>query len=397
MRLSRKAMDITESLTLSIDQKAKQMRAEGHDVVGFGAGEPDFNTPTHIIEAAKEAMDKGLTKYTPASGTLELKKAIVEKLKRDNNLNYSTNEIIISNGAKHTLFNIFQVIIDPGDEVIILKPYWLTYPEIVKMANGTPVFVDTDYSNDFEIDIKAVEEAITSKTKAIIINSPNNPTGTVYSKNTLLELANLAVSRGLYIISDEIYEKLIYDKQEHISVAALSEQIKDHTITVNGVSKAYSMTGWRIGYASGPRELIKAMANIQSHATSNPNSIAQYASVAALNSESDFTATMNKELNRRRVYMVDKINSIKGLSCTNPSGAFYVMMNISNIIGKKYKQKSLDSALTFAEELLKAKMVTVVPGEAFGMEAYVRLSYAVALENIKKGLSRIEEFVYELD
>lgn len=372
------------------------MKAEGLDVVGFGAGEPDFDTPCYIVKAANEALKKGLTKYTPVSGTIELKNVIAAKLNRDNFVDYSIDEIIVSNGAKHTLHNVFQAILNPGDEVIILKPYWLSYPELVKMAYGVPIFVDTDKEKGFNIVVSAIEKAITPKTKAIIINSPNNPTGAVYPEQTLREMAELATEKGLYIISDEIYEKIIYGDQEHTCVAGLSQDIKNHTITVNGLSKAYAMTGWRIGYAAGPRDVIKTMCNIQSHSTSNPNSIAQYASVAALSMNSDFISKMNTELNKRRLYMVNTVNSIDNLSCSIPCGAFYVMVNIRDIINKKHNGKIIDSSLTFAKELLNAKMVTLVPGEAFGMEGFVRLSYAVAQENIEKGLSRIEDFVGEL-
>lgn len=397
MLISLKARNITESLTLSIDQKAKKMKAEGLDVVGFGAGEPDFITPANVIQAAKDALDKGLTKYTPASGTAELKAAISAKLKRDNKLHYSPEEIIISNGAKHSLYNIFQAILDPDDEVIIPSPYWLSYPEIVRMAYGKPVFVDTYEKDDFIIDIKNLRNAITPRTKAIIINSPNNPTGSVYPEEVLREVAKLAVEKQVLVISDEIYEKIIYDGHKHISIASLGEDIRRLTITINGMSKAYAMTGWRIGYAAGPVEIIKAMTRIQSHSTSNPNSIAQYAATEALNSDDKFTTYMTDELNKRRLFLVDKINEIGLVSCRLPGGAFYVMMNISRLFGKRHKDKLIDSAISFASALLDAKMVTVVPGEAFGMASHVRLSYAVAMDQIEKGMSRIKEFISELE
>lgn len=397
MFLSQKARNISESLTLSIDQKAKKMKAEGLDVVGFGAGEPDFITPGNIIQAAKEALEKGLTKYTPASGTAEIKASIAAKLMRENGLQYSPEEIIVSNGAKHSLYNIFQAILDPGDEVIIPSPYWLSYPEMVRMADGKPVFVETSEQDDFIIDVKSLRKAITPRTKAIIINSPNNPTGSVYPKEVLREVAELAVEKQVLVISDEIYEKIIYDGHKHVSIASLGDEIKQLTVTVNGMSKAYSMTGWRIGYAAGPLEIIKAMTRIQSHSTSNPNSIAQYAAAYALASDDGFTSYMTAELNKRRLFLFKKINEIDLISCKLPGGAFYIMLNIGRLFGKKHKGKLIDSPISFASALLDAKLVTVVPGEAFGMASHVRLSYAVALEQIEKGMSRIKEFISELE
>lgn len=397
MFVSQKARNISESLTLSIDQKAKKMKAEGLDVVGFGAGEPDFITPGIILLAAKDALDKGLTKYTPTSGTAEIKSAIAAKLKSDNRLSYSPDEIIVSNGAKHSLYNIFQAILDPGDEVIIPRPYWLSYPEIVKMAHGKPVYVETFEEDNFIVDVKRLRKAITWKTKAIIINSPNNPTGCVYPEAVLREISELAIEKEVLVISDEIYEKIIYDDLKHVSIASLGEEIKELTITVNGMSKAYSMTGWRIGYAAGPLEIIKAMTNIQSHSTSNPNSIAQYAATEALKSDNDFTSYMTAELSKRRLFLIGKVNEIDMVSCKLPGGAFYIMMNISKLFGKKHKGIIIDSAFSFSSALLDTKMVTVVPGEAFGMDTHVRLSYAVSLEQIEKGISRIKEFISELE
>ncbi len=397
MELSTRALEITESLTLAIDGKAKKMRAEGFDVISFGAGEPDFKTPEYIINAAKEALDKGFTKYTPASGMLELKKAITKKLKRDNGLDYDESQVIISNGAKHSLSNIFQAIINPGDEVIIPMPYWNSYPEMVKLAGGIPVLVKTSEHNDFKVTLQDLANAISDKTKAFILNSPSNPNGTIYNEDELWAIGRLALQKKFYIISDEIYEKLIYDGNKHISIASLDKDIKDITITVNGMSKAYAMTGWRIGYTVGPENVIKAMSNIQSHFTSNPNSIAQYASIAALESVEDEVDSMVKEFSERRMFMVDRINSINNLSCRKPQGAFYVMMNISKVLGKKHNGVLIDGSLTFTDALLNSKMVTVVPGIAFGADSYVRLSYANSMDNIKKGLSKIEEFVNELE
>jgi aspartate aminotransferase len=396
MLLSQRAQSISESLTLSIDAKAKKMKAEGYDVIGFGAGEPDFSTPDFIIQAAKEALDKGFTKYTPSSGTLELRQAVCRKLERDNNLIYTPEEIIVSNGAKHSLYNIFQAILNPGDEVIIPQPYWLSYPEMVKLADGVSVFVNTKEENCFKIQIEDLENAITPKTKAFILNNPCNPTGCVYEKSELQEIADLAVEQGFYIISDEIYEELVYDDMQHISIASLNDRVKNLTITVNGMSKAYSMTGWRIGYAAGPREIIKVMGNLQSHATSNPNSIAQYASTVALDAPRECVRDMVSKFNERRTYMMERINSISNLSCYTPKGAFYIMMNISQAFGKKHGDSVINDSLSFSNTLLESKMVTVVPGIAFGADSFVRLSYATSMDNMEKGLDRIEEFMEEL-
>lgn len=397
MKLSQKSISISGSLTLAIDAKAKKMKAEGMDVIGFGAGEPDFETPQFIIEAAKEALDKGYTRYTPASGMMELKEAICEKLQNDNNLKYTPSEIIVSNGAKHSLYNIFQAILNPGDEVIIPTPYWVTYPELVKMGGGTPIFLDTKEENGFKIDITELEQAVTEKTKALIINSPGNPSGCVYSRKELEAIADLAVKKEFFVISDEIYEKLVYDGNEHISIASLNSEIKNITLVVNGMSKAYAMTGWRIGYTAGNEEVIKVMSNIQSHATSNPNSIAQYASIAALRGPQDIIYQMVSEFEKRRKYMIDRIRQIEGLSCNEPKGAFYLMLNIGNALGRKYRNHTITGSMDFAEQLLDAYKVAVVPGLAFGADKYVRLSYATSIENIEKGLDRIESFMNELE
>jgi len=396
MILSQKNLSISESLTLAIDAKAKKMLLEGHNMVGFGAGEPDFPTPAFIVEAAKHALDQGLTRYTPSSGTLELRKAICNKLKRDNDITYTPDEVIVSNGAKHSLFNIFQAILNPGDEVLIPQPYWLSYPEMVKMADGIPLFIDTSEDNCFKVTVEELKRSITSKTKAMILNSPSNPNGCVYNREELTGIAELAVKHGFFIISDEIYEEMVYDDAQHISIASLNDEIKKLTLTVNGVSKAYAMTGWRIGYTAGPKDVIKVMSNIQSHSTSNPNSIAQHASAIALNAPKDELHARIKEFDKRRLYMVDRINSIPYLSCKLPKGAFYVMMNIREAIGKRYNDTTINCSLSFANALLDSKKVTVVPGIAFGADQYVRLSYAVSIEKIEKGLDRIQEFMEEL-
>lgn len=393
MILSKKAMQISPSLTLAITAKAKKMKAEGIDVIGFGAGEPDFNTPKNIQQAAIKAIEQGLTRYTAASGIIELKEAIVDKFKRDNNLTYKTSQIIISTGAKQCLANVFQAILNPGDEVIVGVPYWVSYPELIQLADGVPVFAQSEESNSFKLTVEELQKVATDKTKAIIINSPNNPTGTVYTRNELETLANFAKEKDLFIISDEIYEELLYGNEGHISIASLSEDAYNRTIVINGVSKAYAMTGWRIGYAAASEEITKLMSNIQSHTTSNPCSISQYASVEALNGDQSEVENMKKEFKARRDFMVDRINSINNLSCVKPEGAFYVMVNISKLLNKEVEGKVIKDSLTFSDLLLEKEKVAVIPGIAFGVDNFIRLSYATSMENIKNGLDRIEKFV----
>lgn len=393
MELSKKAMSISPSSTLAISAKAKKMKAEGIDVIGFGAGEPDFDTPEHIKEAAINAINEGFTKYTPASGTLELKQAICRKFKKDNGLDYSPVNIVISNGAKHSLVNAFQAICNPGDEVIIPTPYWVSYPEMVKLADAVPVFLETTEESGFKFTIEQLEKVVTEKTKAIVINSPSNPTGMIYSEELLRQVADLAVEKGIFIVSDEIYERLIYDGFTHTSISTLNDKVKDLTIIVNGVSKTYSMTGWRIGYTASNEKIAKIMSNVQSHATSNPNSIAQKAAEAALDGPQDDVDKMVSEFINRRDYMVQRINSIDGLSCIKPNGAFYVMMNISKLIGKELGGVRINGSDDFANVLLDKAKVALVPGSGFGTDIHVRLSYATSLENITEGLNRIEKFL----
>jgi len=392
LNLSQNALQITPSMTLEITAKAKQLRAQGVDVIDFGVGEPDFDTPDYIKEAAIDAIKKGYTKYTPSSGIVELKKAICDKLLKDNGLEYKPEQIVVSNGAKHSIYNALCAILNPGDEVIIPVPYWLSYPEMVRLAYGKPVFVQTKEENDFKITAEELRNAVTSKTKALILNSPNNPTGAVYTKKELEELAKVIEEANIFVISDEIYEKLIYEG-EHVSIASLGEKIKELTIIVNGMSKAYAMTGWRIGYTASSLEIAKVMSNIQSHTTSNPNSIAQYASVAALTGDESTIKKMAEEFNRRRLYMVERINKIKGLKSNKPQGAFYVMVNIEEYIGKELNGKVIKGSLDFANALIEGANVAVVPALPFGMDNYIRISYATSLENIEKGLDRIEGFL----
>lgn len=393
MELSKRAKDISASVTLAITAKAKKLKAEGVDIISFGAGEPDFNTPTNILQAAENALKQGLTRYTAASGISELKSAICEKLKNENNLSYEEEQIVISNGAKHSLYNALFAICNENDEVIVPLPYWVSYPELVKLVGATPVFVETPEENDFKYSINELKSAITPKTKAIILNSPNNPTGAVYSENELKEIANIAIENDIFIISDEIYEKLVYDDTKHISIASFSDEIKDRTIVINGVSKAYAMTGWRIGYAASNSKVAEIMSAFQSHATSNPNSIAQYASVEAIKGSQEAVQKMNIEFCKRRNFMVDKVNSINGLSCKKPKGAFYVMVNIGNYIGKTVKGKSISSSMDLCDALLDIEKVAVIPGSGFGTDNYIRLSYATSMENIEEGLNRIENFL----
>ena len=397
LTISHRCLNIAPSLTLQIDTRAKEMAASGLDVVGFGAGEPDFPTPKHICEAAKEAMEMGLTRYTPVAGTMELRMAITRKMERDHGLTYSPQEIIVGNGAKHCLFTIFQTILDPGDEVLIPTPCWVSYPELVRMAGGVPVFVPTNEENRFIPSNHDIASRITRRTKAIIITSPSNPNGSVWSREQLQFVGNLAVTHPFYIVSDEIYEKLLYDGRKHLSIAQLGEQIKDHTFIVNGVSKAYAMTGWRIGYCAAPRQEIAAMTAFQSQATSNANSIAQHASAVALDGDQTCVEVMRQRFETRRDLMVDKINSIEGISCLKPEGAFYVMMNIRNLMGRKFNGRRLEDSMDFAELLLAEKHVAVVPGIAFEAEGFCRLSYATSEDRIIEGLNRIEAFIKELE
>jgi aspartate aminotransferase len=385
--LSARIQNVSPSITLAITSKAKAMLKEGIDVVGFGAGEPDFDTPDHIKDAAKKALDQGITKYAPASGSIELKQAIVKKLKNENGVDYTTANVVVSCGAKHSLYNIMQVICDPGDEVIIPAPYWVSYPEMVKLAGGKPVIVNATEQNDFRLVPDQLKSAITDKTKALVINSPSNPTGSMYDANQLKELAQIAVDNGLTIISDEIYERLVYDGGEAVSIASFSDEIKQNTITVNGFSKSYSMTGWRLGYLAATEEIAASVGKLQSQSTSNPTSFAMVGGIAALEGGQDCVAQMLKAFDQRRHYIVDRLNNISGVSCLMPNGAFYVFPNISGT--------GLGS-LEFSERLLKESNVAVVPGIGFGADANIRLSYATSMEQIEKGTDRIEEFVKKI-
>ncbi len=392
MHISEKISKIAPSATLAIDSKFKAMKAEGIDVVGFGTGEPDFDTPQYIKDAAIKAINDGLTKYTPAAGTMALRQAVCKKLKDENGLDYAPEQIIVSNGAKHALVNAFMAILNPGDEVIIPAPFWVSYPEMVKIADGVPVIIETKEEDEFKFTAEEFEKAINPKTRAIILNSPSNPTGMVYTEDELRKIAEVAVKNNIYVVSDEIYEHLIYEGK-HVSIASFNEEIKDLTIIINGVSKTYAMTGWRIGYSASNKTIAKAMASLQSHATSNPNSIAQAATIAALSGGKEEIDAMRKEFEKRRNYMVERINSIEGISCRMPHGAFYVLMNISKLKGRIIKGKQINTAADLAELLLDEARVALVPCESFGAGDYVRWSYATSMENIKEGLDRLESFL----
>jgi aspartate aminotransferase len=392
-KLSKKGLEISPSVTLEITAKAKAMKDAGIDVVSFGAGEPDFNTPKNIQKEGIRAIEEGLTRYTPASGIVELKKAICEKLHKENNLEYKPGNIIVSSGAKHSIYNALMAILNPGDEVIVAVPYWVSYPELIKISGGSPVYIETKEENDFKFTISDLDYVLTDNTKAIILNSPGNPTGSIYSEEELRAIADWAVKNKIFVISDEIYERLVYDGEKHISIASFNEDIKNLTIVINGMSKAYAMTGWRIGYTAAHEDIIKVMSNLQSHTTSNPCSMSQYASVEGLLGDQSSVEEMKKHFEERRNYMADTINSIKGLSCRKPKGAFYIMVNYTQLLGKTIKGITINSSLDFAKLLLEEGKVAVIPGIAFGDDKYIRLSYATSMENIKKGLDRIKEIV----
>ncbi|NLL81611.1 MAG: pyridoxal phosphate-dependent aminotransferase [Tissierellia bacterium] len=393
MTLSKKGLNIEPSVTLEITAKAKAMKDKGIDIISFSVGEPDFNTPINIQDEGIRAIREGLTKYTPVSGINELKKAICNKFKRDNGLEYDIENIIVSNGGKHSIYNALMAILNPNDEVIISAPYWVSYPEMVKIAGGKPVIIYTKEENDFKFNVEDLEAVKTKNTKAVILNSPSNPTGSIYTEKELRKIANWAVSNKIMVISDELYEKLIYGDYKHISIASLNEDIKKLTIVVNGMSKTYAMTGWRIGFAAAEKNIIKVMSNIQGHTTSNPTSISQYASVVGLEEDQTNIAEMKREFNKRRLYMVDMINSIEGLSCKEPKGAFYVMLNFSKLKGKTIQGYKIESSLDFTNFLLEKANVAVVPGIAFGDDNFVRLSYATSIDNINQGLKRIKKCV----
>lgn len=391
MKLAKRVSILAPSPTLVITAKANELKRQGVDVVGLGAGEPDFNTPAHIIEAAEKAMREGKTKYTATAGVPELIQAIREKFERENNLSFGPKQIIVTNGGKHALFNLFMSILDPGDEVIVPIPYWVSYPEMVKVADGVPVFIEGPESNQFKVTADQVKAAITPRTRALIINSPSNPTGSIYSRKELEEIADVCLTHKVLMVSDEIYEKLIYDGQEHISVANLSQEAFDNTIIINGMSKPYSMTGWRMGYAAGNQQLIQAMVDLSSHSTSNPTSFAQYGALAALTGSQEPLETMKVEFVKRRDRVVELLNQIDGISCLKPQGAFYVFPNVTEAMAKK----GFTSVDQWCEALLEKEKVALIPGSGFGSPNNVRISYAASMEQLEKGIERIKRFVEE--
>ena len=397
MNLSEKALGIKPSSTLSITEKAGVLRKEGKDVISFSVGEPDFDTPEHIKRAAVEAINEGFTKYTPAAGILELRQAVAKKLKEDNGLDYDYTQIVISNGAKHSLVNALMAVLNPGDEVIIPAPYWLSYAEMVRLAGGTPVVVYTKQEENFALTRGVLESGYSSKTKAVIITTPSNPTGMVMTEEQLRGIADFAVEKDIIVIADEIYEKLIYSKdKKHISIASFNQEIYDRTITVNGVSKSYAMTGWRIGYTASPLKIAKLIASMQSHMTSNPNSIAQKAALAAIAGPQDCVEQMREQFEKRRDYIYERVVKMPYVKTIKPEGAFYLFIDFSGTYQKAYKGETLSSAAQIGAMLLDEKLLAVVPCADFGMPDHIRFSYATSIENITKGMDRLEEFLAEI-
>ena len=397
MKLSEKALGIKPSSTLSITEKAGVLRKEGKDVISFSVGEPDFDTPEHIKKAAIDAINEGFTKYTPAAGIMELRQAVSKKLKEDNGLDYDYTQIVISNGAKHSLVNALMALINPGDEIIVPAPYWLSYAQMVTLAGGTPVIVYTKKEDNFALTRAVLEEGFTEKTKAVIITSPSNPTGMVMTEQQIKDIADFVVEKDIFVIADEIYEKLIYSKdKKHISIASLGKEIYERTITINGVSKSYAMTGWRIGYAAAPLQIAKLMSSMQSHMTSNPNSIAQKAAVAAVAGPQDCVEAMRVQFEKRRDYIYDRVSKMPYVKTLKPEGAFYLFIDFTGTYGKEYKGTKLESAAQIGALLLEEKLIAVVPCADFGMPDYIRFSYATSIENITKGMDRLEEFLKEI-
>jgi len=391
MKLAKRVSSLTPSSTLAITAKAKELKAAGHDVIGLGAGEPDFNTPQHIIDAAVKAMNEGHTKYTPSGGLAGLKQVIIKKFQEDQNLSYEPSELIVCVGAKHALYTLFQVILDEGDEVIIPTPYWVSYPEQVKLAGGVPVYVEGLEENEFKITPEQLKSVVTERTKAVIINSPSNPTGMIYTKQELEELGKVCLEHDILIVSDEIYEKLVYGNHRHVSIAEISPELKKQTVIINGVSKSHSMTGWRIGYAAGDKEIIRAMTDLASHSTSNPTSIAQYATIAAYSGSQDAVEEMRKAFEERLNIIYEKLIQIPGFTCVKPQGAFYLFPNAKEAA----TLAGYNNVDELVEALLEEAKVALVPGSGFGAPNNVRLSYATSLEQLEKAVERIKTFMEE--
>ncbi|CQR46664.1 Aspartate aminotransferase [Paraliobacillus sp. PM-2] len=389
MELASRVQALTPSATLAITAKAKELKKSGHDVIGLGAGEPDFNTPSYILDAATEAMQEGFTKYTPSGGIVELKDAIIDKMKNDQGLNYDREEVIVTTGAKHALYTLFQVLLNPGDEVVVPSPYWVSYPEQIKLAEGKPVFVKAQEANQFKLTPDQLENVITSKTKAVIINSPSNPTGVTYSKQELQALGEICLKHNLFIVSDEIYEKLIYTEDQHVSIAEISPALKKHTIIINGVSKSHSMTGWRIGYALGEKKIIQAMTNLASHSTSNPTSIAQIAAWSAYSKADDELDKMKQAFSERLEKTYQWLTAIPGVTCVKPKGAFYLFPNVQEAV----EMNGFDSVDKWVKAILEEEKVALVPGSGFGSPENVRLSYAISLDQLEEAMKRLHRFV----
>ncbi len=398
MQVSKRVASIAPSMTLAISAKAAELKAAGEKIISFGVGEPDFITPKHIIDAAKAALDKGYTKYVAAAGLPALKKAVCAKLKRDNNLDYTPSQIVISNGAKHSLYNAVYATVNDGDEVIIPSPYWLTYPEIVRCCGGVPVYVTTARENEFKLTAAQLEDAITPKTKMLIFNSPCNPTGAVYTKDEIIAIGKVCVKHNIVILADEIYEKLVYGENRHYSVADVVPEAKELTILVNGVSKSYAMTGWRLGYLAAPENVAKAIGSFQSHATSNVNTMTQYASIAALDGDEQPMLDMVKAFAERRLKAIEMLDNMKDLGITyiKPQGAFYVMTICDSLYGKSYEGVVIDGSMKLSELLLTHAKIAVTPGICFGDDACLRLSYALSMEELEEGLTRFADFVKKL-
>ncbi len=397
MKLAERIARIKPSETLAITAKTNALRAQGRDVIGFGAGEPDFDTPVNIKNAAIKAIEGGFTKYTPVTGTDELKDAIVIKLKQDNSLDYKRSQIVVSCGAKHTLYNLAQALFEEGDEVIIPSPYWVSYPDIVVLAGASPVYVTTDEKDGFKMKPQQLSSAISERTRAVIINSPSNPTGAAYSPDELKSLAKVLLDKDILVITDDIYEKIFYADFAFANIASAEERIKDKTIVVNGVSKTYAMTGWRIGYAACSEEIASAMNKIQSQSTSNPTSIAQKAALEAISGDQSAVPQMVNEFSKRRDFIVGALNAIDGIKCFSPEGAFYVFPNVSGVYGRAFQGKKITNSAEFIDFLLDEANVAAVPGAAFGSDDHIRLSYATSMKNIEEGIKRIKNAVSKLD
>ncbi|MFZ7134479.1 MAG: pyridoxal phosphate-dependent aminotransferase [Eubacteriales bacterium] len=393
---AKRVQNMTPSATIEITSKIAELKKQGVEILSFNIGEPDFDTPENIRDKGKEALDLGHTRYTPAGGTIDLREEIAKKLLKENNLEYTYQDIIVSNGAKQALMNALLTLCEEGDEVIIPSPYWVSYIEMVKLTGAKPVLVDMEESDNFNLDIQRIKESISDKTKCIMINTPNNPTGAIYTETQLREIGNLCVENDIFILSDEIYEKLIYDGEKHVSIGTLSQEIKDKTILINGVSKSFAMTGWRIGYAAGPKDIIKAMTDLQGHMTTGPNAPAQHASLEAFRNSNNSVEKMVVEFDKRRKYLVDRLNNIQGITCNLPKGAFYAMPNVSSFYGKSWENYKIKNSMDLTNFLLEEAKVAVAPGEAFGIDDNIRIAYSNSMDNIVKGMDALEKALKKL-